>query len=316
MRAAIVERYGGPEVVRIVELPRPKLRAGQVLVRVEATAVNASDSRIRGARFPAGFGVPARLALGVRGPRRRVLGGVFSGVVEATADGVVDLAVGDAVCGMTGAAMGAHAELVAVDARGAVSKPPSLSHEDAAGVLFGGTAALYFLRDRAKVRPGSSVLVNGASGAIGTNAVQLARHLGARATGVTSTANLELVAALGAERLIDYTETDLFASGDRFDVVFDTVGNLSIESGRRLLAPGGTLILAAASLGETLRARGDVIAGVAPERPEDFAHLLDLVVEGHLRVVTDSVHDLSGIVEAHRRVDSGRKVGSVIVRVG
>lgn len=313
MRAAVVDRYGGPETVRIVELPRPRLRAGQVLVRVEATAVNASDSRIRGARFPAGFGVPARLALGLRGPRRQVLGGVFSGVVEESGSG--ELALGDEVCGMTGATMGAHAELVAVNAGNVVHKPPDVSHQEAAGVLFGGTAALHFLRDRAKVAPGSSVLVNGASGAIGTSAVQLARHLGARVTGVTSTPNLDLVAGLGAERVIDYTKTDPLALGERFDVVLDAVGNVSIEAGRRLLAPGGSLVLAAASLGETLRARGDVIAGVAPERAEDFAYLLELMVEGRLRVVTDSVFELSDIVEAHRRVDTGRKVGNVMVRI-
>lgn len=314
MKAAVFRNYGGPEMVSIAEVPRPVLRSGQVLVRVKATAVNASDARLRAANYPTGFGVPARLAFGIRGPRRSVLGGVFSGVVVEVA-GPCAFEPGDEVCGMTGVAMGAHAELLAVSAKTVTHKPDGVSHQDAAGVLFGGTAALHFLRDRAKVAPGSSVLVNGASGAIGTCAVQLARHLGARVTGVTSGPNLDLVAGLGAERVIDYTTTDLFGVPERFDVVFDTVGNVSIAAGKRLLAPGGTLLLGAANLWETLRARGNVIAGVAPERAEDFAYLQGLVAAGSLRVVVDSVFDLSQVVEAHRRVDTGRKVGSVILRV-
>ena len=255
MKAAIVERYGTPDVVRLVELPTPEPRAGQVRVRVAVTAVTAGDARIRGARFPKGFGPLARLMFGVRGPRRKVLGNVFSGTVDAVGTGVTGLSPGDEVCGMTGPRMGAHAEYVVVPAAQAVPKPTGVSHEDAAGVLFGGTTALFFLRDQAALRPGASVLVNGASGAVGTNAVQLAAHLGGRVTAVTSTANLALVSELGAEHTIDYTSADLASLTDRFDVVLDTVGNISPASGRRLLNDGGVLLLAAAGLWELLRAR-------------------------------------------------------------
>jgi NADPH:quinone reductase-like Zn-dependent oxidoreductase len=314
MRAAVIERYGPPHVVRIADLPSPAPRAGEIVVRVAVAAVTAGDARIRGARFPKGFGLPARLAFGLRQPRWSVLGSAFSGWVEAVGTRVTDLAVGDEVCGMTGARLGAHAEYAAVAAERVVRKPAEVTHEDAAGVLFGGTAALYFLRDRAAVHRGQSVLVNGASGAIGTNAVQLATHYGAVVTGVTSGPNTSLVRDLGADRVIDYTVTDLGILPDRFDVVLDTVGNLSPGSGRRLLTETGALLLAVADLGETIRARSNVKAGVAPERAEDFDLLVQLVAKGELSVVLDQVYDLAEIAAAHQRVDSGHKVGNVLVR--
>jgi NADPH:quinone reductase-like Zn-dependent oxidoreductase len=316
VRAAVVDRYGAPDVVRVAEVVRPEPRAGEVLVRVEAAAVTSADSRIRAARFPAGFAVFARLAFGIRRPRRRVLGSAFSGVVEAVGSRVGDVAAGEQVCGMTGAKLGAHAEFVAVPADRLARKPAEVSHEQAAGLLFGGTTALHFLRDRAKVRPGASVLVNGASGGIGTNAVQLARHFGASVTAVTSTANIGLVRNLGADRVVDYTRDDLSAMDERYDVVLDTVGNLSIASGRRLLTAHGVLLLVVADLGETIRARGNVKAGPAPERVADFNLLLQLAARGELTVVLDQIHGLDDIADAHRRVDTGHKVGNVIVRPG
>lgn len=247
-------------------------------------------------------------------PRRPILGSTFSGVVEAVGAGVTTCAPGDEVCGMAGGRMGAHAEYVAVAAKRAVPKPAEVTHEDAAGVLFGGTTALHFLRDRRGVARGHSVLVNGASGAIGTNAVQLARHAGATVTAVTSAPNARLVTDLGADRVVDHTTTDLTALTGRFDVVLDAVGNLTPASGRALLTDGGVLLLVVADLWQTVRARGDVRAGVAPERAADFTVLLEMVAEGELSVVLDQVVDLTGIEAAHRRVDSGRKVGNVVVR--
>jgi len=295
MHAAVFERYGAPELVHVTEVPRPEPRAGEVLVRVRAAAVTSADARIRAARFPRGFGLLARLMFGLSRPRRPILGNAFSGVVEALGAKVTGLVPGDEVCGMTGMAMGAHAGYVALAASSWLT-------------------ALYFLRDRAAVGPGMSVLVNGASGAIGTNAVQLAVHFGATVTGVTSGANAALVTRLGAANIIDYTSTQLASIGERFDVVFDTVGNLSIDAGRRLLHPNGQLLLAVAGLAETIRARGNVIAGTAPERVADIDWLLGLVADGRLAVVHDRSFDLSDIVQAHRLVDSGRKRGNVIVR--
>lgn len=314
MRAVVVDRYGPPDVVRVVEVPRPSPRKDEVLVRVVAAAVTAGDARIRGARFPPGFGLPARLAFGLRGPRCRILGGVFSGIVEGVGPGVANVAPGHAVCGMTGMSMGAHAEYVCVAARRVASVPSGVSHADAAGLLFGGSTALYFLRDRAKVQPGMTVLVNGASGAVGSNAVQLAAHFGATVTGVTSAGNADFVKRLGAARVIDYVVNDVRALDGRFDVVFDAVGNLSITSGRRLLRDGGVLVLAVASLWDMLRARRGVLVGSGPERAADFEWLLQLVAAKELTVVVDRTFPLDHIGDAYRLVDSGHKRGNVIVR--
>lgn len=313
MRAVVVERYGPPEVATVQSVADPVPRAGEVLVRVRAAAVTSGDARIRGARFPSGFALPARLALGLRGPRHRILGGTWAGVVESAGPSVTDLGPGDEVAGMSGVRMGAHAELLAARVAKVVRIPAGVSHADAAGVLFGGTTALCYLRDKVRLRSGSSILVVGAAGAVGTNAVQLARHLGATVTGVTSSVNVELVRGLGAHHVLDRDLVDLAEVPDRYDVVLDTVGALTRSSGRRLLAPGGVLGLVAAGLGDTVRARGDVVAGPVSERAADFAELLAMVASGQLTVVHDAQFALDDIAQAYRRVDSGHKVGNVLV---
>ena len=311
MRAAVVERYGPPEVAQIREVTTPHPKPREVLVRIAATTVSSGDARIRAAHFPKGFGSLARLAIGVRRPRRPILGVCLSGTVEAVGADVTTLAPGDEVCGMTGARFGTHAEYATIAAAKLVTKPAAVSHEDAAGVLFGGSTARQLLRG---VQPGQSVLVVGASGAVGTNAVQLATIAGATVTGVTSTPNLDLVRELGADHVIDYRNTDLTTVSDRFDIVFDTVGALTPATGKPLLSDGGMLILAVASLWETITAHGQVKAGVAAEDPEDFAALLDHLARGELRVVVDDTLGLDDIAAAYARVDSERKVGNLILR--
>ncbi len=319
MHAVVVDRYGPPEVARVRDLPTPTPRAGEVLVRVAAAPVTSGDARLRSGLFPNGFAVPGRLAMGIRGPRARVLGAAFSGEIAALGDGVADFAVGDRVSGMTGVRMGAHADFVATRPERLVATPDSVSHDAAAAVLFGGTTALDFLRDKAGLAVGATVLVNGASGAVGTSTVQLARHLGAEVIGVTSARNADLVRRLGAHRVIDYRETPLDtlrADGERFDVVFDTVGNLTPASGRPLLTDRGVLLLAVATLGQILTARGPVKAGMASESRELLATVLQLTAEGVLDPVIESTHPLDAIVDAYRRVDSGRKVGNIVVHPG
>jgi NADPH:quinone reductase-like Zn-dependent oxidoreductase len=311
VKAAVVERYGPPEVVSVRDVPDPVVGRGQVLVRVHATAVSSGDARIRGRRFPPGFALPARLALGWRGPRRPVLGGVYSGVAEAVGPGVTGVAVGDEVCGMTGARMGAHAELVAVRVDRLCAKPPGVDHEQAAAILFGGSTARHFLGDL--VGPGKRVLVNGASGSVGSAAVQLAHRAGAHVTGTCSDRNADLVRSLGAEEVVDHARTRVAELPERYDVVLDTVGNLDRRSGRRLLATDGVLVLAAAGLADTVLARGNVRAGVSSEDPENFAWWLERIAAGELKPVVDRTVPLGEIVEAHRIVDSGRKVGNVVV---
>lgn len=314
MKAAVVDRYGPPHVVRVAEVPTPTPGDAEILVRVAAAAVTAADSRIRAARFPSGYGPFARLMFGVFRPRRKILGSTFSGVVESVGVKVGGYSRGDEVCGMTGLAMGTHAEYVTVAAERVVRKPAAVSHTDAAALLFGGSTALHFLRDKAAAGRGGSVLVNGASGAVGTSAVQLAKHFGATVTAVTSTPNVGLVAGLGADTVVDYTVTPVSDLTDRFDVVLDTVGNLTPSSGRTLLTDGGVLLLAVANLWETLRPGADVKAGAAPERTEDFEFLLELSAAGRLVTVTDDIGGLEQIVSAHARVDSGHKVGNLVVR--
>jgi NADPH:quinone reductase-like Zn-dependent oxidoreductase len=311
VKAAVVERYGPPEVVSVRDVPDPVAGKGQVLVRVHATAVSSGDARIRGRRFPPGFALPARLVIGWRGPRRSVLGGVYSGVVEAVGPGVTGVAVGDEVCGMTGARMGAHAELAAVRADRLCAKPAGVDHEQAAAILFGGSTARHFLRDL--VGPGKRVLVNGASGAVGSAAVQLARLAGAHVTGVCSDRNADLVRSLGAEEVVDHARHRVADLTETYDVVLDTVGNLDRRSGRRLLATDGVLVLVAAGLADTVLARGNVRAGVSSEDPEIFAWWLERIAAGEARAIVDRTLPLSEVVEAHRIVDSGRKVGNLVL---
>lgn len=314
MRAAVYERYGPPEVVSVQTVDDPTPGKGEVLVRVHSAAVTAADGRMRAARFPRGFAPFARMAFGVFRPRRPILGSPVSGVVEAIGPGVSTLAVGDAVCGMNGAGGGGHAELVALKASHLVPKPDTVSHDDAAGVLFGGTTAWSFLHEKADVKRGDRVLVIGGSGAVGSNAVQLAVLAGATVTAVTSARNAGLMRELAAESVVDYATRDMLKLGPQFDLVVDTVGVLTGRSGRELLALGGQVLLIAADLFETVRARGPVKAGVAAERPADMTALLGLVGDGSLKVVIDEILPLEQIVEAHRRVDSGRKVGNILVR--
>lgn len=316
MKAVVYDTYGLPEVLQVKDIPKPKLKDNELLVRVENVAVTVADSRIRGARFPKGFAPFARLAFGVFRPRKKVLGSCFSGVVAAVGSSVDNFAIGDEVCGTSGAKMGAYAEYVAVSAhKPIVKKPKGVSHKDAAGVLFGGTAALYFLRDRAKVFKGQNLLINGASGAVGTNGVQLARHFGASVTAVTSAANADLVKSLGAHKVVDYEKQNLTMLSQKYDVVLDTVGNIPIKAGKKLLTKDGKLLLMVASLPQMFQSSSQVLTGVAPEKVDDMAFLLSLVGRGELKVVIDKVYAIEDIVEAHRHVEKRNKKGNVVLSI-
>lgn len=316
MRAALAGHYGPPETIHIADIPEPTPGHGELLIRVHATAVTAGDARIRAGRFPHGFGRVARLGIGLRGPRRPVLGVVFSGTVERlgpTNASPTQFAVGDAVTGMTGARMGAHAELLAVSAKRIAIKPAEVSHADAAATLFGGTTALHFLRDRAALGERQRVLVNGASGSVGSAAVQLAHSMGAIVTGVCSSLNRELVASLGAHETVDYSKQPVSTLRGEYDLVFDAVGNITRRRGLELTTPGGALVLAVAGLADTLRARGRVYAGAAPERADDFAALLAMTRSGRFDPLTRALGGLGSIQEAHAIVDSGHKVGNLVI---
>ena len=320
MRAAVVTRYGATDVLALREVARPTPGPRDLLIRIKAATVSSGDARVRARRVPEGMGLLVRLAMGWSGPRQPVLGTECAGVVEAVGAEVTRFRVGDAVVAFPGAAMGAHAGYLCVREDGPVApKPEALSWDEAAALLFGGTTAMHYLRE-ARLKPGERVLVLGASGAVGVAAVQLARHGGAEVTAVCSAANASLVTELGAARVIDYHTEDFTRDDARWDVVMDCVGATDYARCRRVLAPGGRLLRVVCGLGGQLAAPWQgrmsghrVVAGVSAERPEDVQRLAELARDGVYRAVIDASMPLSRIAEAHARVDSGHKRGSVVV---
>lgn len=317
MKAAVYRRYGPPGVVRIEEVPRPDPKANELLVRVRATTVSAGDARLRSARVPRGFGILLRLGFGIFGPRKPTLGWDFSGEIAAVGLSVSGFAPGDRVFGMR---MGSHAEYVVVPAGNLAPMPGTLTFEDAAALVFGGMTSIVYLRDKGKVRPGERVLINGASGAVGTAAVQLAKHFGALVTAVCSAGNAELVRSLGAARVIDYAREDFTQTGETYDVILDTVGNCSFARCGRALSPGGRLLLVVASLGQIFgallrpsRADRQVLTAVGSQRTDDLVFLATLAESGALKPVIDRTYPFSRIVDAHSHVDTGHKKGSVVI---
>lgn len=320
MRVAVCPVYGPPEVFVIEDRPVPQVKPGMVLVRVHATAATSGDARIRGARFPKGMDLLAKLALGFSGPRQPVLGGVFAGEVTAVGPDVATFKPGDRVFGMTGAAMGCYAEYVQVKAGAAIATiPPELGFETAAALPFGGNTAFSYLRDKAQLRPAETVLVIGASGDVGSAAVQIARHLGARVTGLCSTRNLEHVQSLGADNVIDYTQKNAFDGQQKYDVVFDMVGTTPVDQLLNAVAPNGRLLLGVAGLRDMLRRKGPqgqrIISGVASEKASDLALLAKLTTQGTFKPTINRVFRFDDLGQAHALVDSGRKVGSAVISI-
>lgn len=318
MKAAVYERYGGPEVVEVREVPDPRPGPGEVLVKVYATTVASGDWRMRSAEVPADFALIAPLVFGKR-PKRRVLGTELSGVVAALGPQVTRWRVGDAVFGFPGAKLGAHAEYACVPQDRVAAKPERLDFDQAAALSFGGSTALSFLEKGGGIRPGEKVLVVGASGSVGSATVQLAAHFGGDVTGVCSRANADLVRSLGAGAVIAYDEEDFTERADRYDVVMDTTGTAPIARCRKVLNRGGRILIVDGSLRDMLRAPfvwgAKVVAGPANEDPAHLPRLAELAERGAYTPVIDSVYPLSEIVEAHRRVDGRRKRGNVVVRV-
>lgn len=321
MKAAVFERYGPPDVVSIKEMPTPEPGDKDLLIKVHTTTVNSADWRIRSLSVPPGFSILVRLFFGIFKPRNPILGLELAGEIAKTGKQVSKFAVGDPVIAFPSSRLGAHAEYIALSQDAIiVRKPENLSYPQAASLSFGGTTALDFLRHKGKLQPGEKVLVIGASGTVGLAAVQVAKQLGAEVTGVCSVANADLVKSLGTDHIIDYRTEDFLQSGATWDVVFDTIGSVPLSQAEPLLNSNGRFLMLVASFADSLRAPfaswkdgKKAIAGTAVERQEDVQWLADQAAAGKYQPVIDSVYPLEAIVAAHQRVDTGHKVGSVIV---
>jgi NADPH:quinone reductase-like Zn-dependent oxidoreductase len=323
MKAAIYERYGPPEVVSVRDVPTPTPKDDEIRIKVRATTVSTGDWRARSLQMPAGFGPFGRLFFGITRPRQPILGTELSGVVDAVGKAVSTFAVGDEVIAFTDTTMGAHAEYVCIAASGlVVAKPTNLSFEEAAALSFGGMTMLGFFQ-RSRLAIGERVLVNGASGTVGSAAVQLARYLGAEVTAVCGPSNVALVRSLRADHVIDYSAEDFTANGQTYDVIVDTAGTAPFARVKRSLADRGRLLVVLGGFLELLQAplvgatsRQRVIAGPSTARVDDLRRLAEIAASGAYTPVIDQAFPLERIVEAHRRVDSGRKRGSVVVSLG
>ncbi len=322
MKAAVYRRYGPPGVVTVEPVPLPAPGPHDVLIRVRATTVSSADWRIRSLTMPHGFGVFGRFAFGLSAPRQPILGSELSGDVIAVGSAVRTFCFGDAVIAFPGSKLGAHAEYCCLPEQSLiVHKPPNLSYESAAALAFGGTTALDFFR-RAKLRAGEQVLINGASGTVGSAMLQLAVDAGANVTAVCSAANAALMSQLGASRVLDYGKVDFAAEGIRYDMIVDTVGNAPYARVTHALRANGRLLLVLATLPEllrapwvTLRSRQRVIAGPAAERIADLRTIVKMAEEGRFTPLIDCCLPIGEIERAHARVESGRKRGSVVVRL-
>ncbi len=320
MKAIVYERYGPPDVLQLKEVEKPTPKDNEVLIKTHATTVTSGDWRVRSLNVPAGFGLIMRLVFGVSRPKQPILGTELAGVVESVGKDVRKFKVGDQVFAFSDAAMGCHAEYKCMPEDGAVAlKPANLTYDEAAALSFGGTTALDFFR-RGKLQSGERVLVNGASGGVGTAAVQLAKHFGADVTGVCSTANMELVRSLGASHVIDYTQEDFTQNGETYDVIVDTVGTAPFSRSKASLKEGGRLLMVLAGLPDMLQipwvsmtSSKKVIAGPAARRAEDLRFLAGLAEAGEFKPVIDRRYPFEQIAEAHRYVDTGRKKGNVII---
>jgi NADPH:quinone reductase-like Zn-dependent oxidoreductase len=323
VRAVVFDRYGPPDVLRVEEVEQPVPRDDEVLVKVRATTVSRADCATREANRRSGLlaGLLSRLFFGIRRPRRRILGSELSGEVAAVGGAVREFAVGDRVFGTSGLRFGAHAEFVCLPEGSSLAHMPAgLTYEQAAAVCDGGINALTSLR-RAGVATGRTVLVYGASGSIGTAAVQLGRHFGAEVTAVCGTRNVETARSLGAARVIDYTRQDFTTGGNTYDVIFDAVGKQSFRRCRRSLTPGGIYIatdgFANAILGLVTSRVGDrkVVFPTPRLTKENVEFLKELIEAGGYRAVIDRSYPLEQVVEATRYVETEHKTGNVVLTV-
>jgi NADPH:quinone reductase-like Zn-dependent oxidoreductase len=305
MKAIVCTRYGPPEVLRLEDVARPSPGNTEVLIKVSATAVTVSDCIIRGFKVSRKYRIPMGIAIGFTRPRRPILGMVLAGEIESVGKEVQRFSQGDQVYGINISRFGAYAEYTRWPESSALAlKPANFTYVEAAAVPYGGLLALHFLR-QARIQRGQKVLIYGASGAVGTSAVQLARYFGSEVTGVCGTTHVDLVKSLGAEKVIDYMKTDSTSTGERYDVIFDAVGRakssrLKLQC-KDALGPSGTFL--------------SVDEGRPEVRSEGLEFLKELIEAGKLQAVIDRRYPLERTAEAHRYVETGHKTGNVVIRL-
>ena len=323
MKAIVYTEYGPPDVLQLKEVEKPTPKNNEVLIKIRATTVSSADWRARSLIIPYGFGLISRLVFGVMRPRKSILGSAFAGEIESVGKDVTKFKIGDQVFGATGAGFGCHAQYKSLPEDGAVTqKLPNLTFEEAAAISFGGTTALVFLRNRGKIQSGEKIIIIGASGAVGSAAVQLAKHFGAEVTGVCSATNFELVKSLGADKVIDYTKEDFAQNDKTYDIIMDTVGTTTFSRIKNSLNERGRLLLVVAGLPELalipwvlITTNKKVIAGPVNEHAEDLRYLAELNEAGIFKPVIDRTYSLEQTAEAHAYVDKGHKKGNVVITV-
>lgn len=317
MKATVYTHYGRPEVLQLTEVPTPTPKDNEILLRIKATAVNSGDVRLRKADP---FAV--RFIFGLLKPKFNILGSVYSGEVERVGNQVKSFNVGDQVFGHTDMRFGAYAEYLCIPEDGSLAlKPVSISHTEAAAIPFGGVAALHFIK-KAMIKENQKVLIVGASGAVGSAAIQLAKSYGAIVTGVCSTANVDLVRSIGADKVIDYTQEDFTQKGEIYDVIFDAVNTISVSRSLPSLARNGIMILSAAGMLEMIQglwismtSKRKVMTGVIRHSQADVLFLKNLIEKGMYKAVIDKTYPLTQMAEAHAYVEKGHKSGNVTITI-
>jgi len=323
MKAVVCTKYGEPEVLELKEVPKPIPKVNEVLVKIYATTVCAADYKVRSFDIPASFWLPARLMVGLRKPRKSILGMELSGVIEAVGKDVKLFEKGDKVFAATLKTFGAYTEYKCLPEDGPISlKPTNISLEEAAAIPIGARTAFHYLKTIGNIQPEQKVLIYGASGSVGTYAVQLAKYFGAEVTAVCSTINLDLVKSLGADKVIDYKTVDYTKSFETYDIIFITVDKCPFIACEKALSDKGIYlnvgrpIKSFQMIWTSLTSRKRFIVGEnSPETAEVLIKLRNLVEEGQLQVVIDRIYSIDEIVDAHRYADKGHKKGNVVITV-